>query len=34
MELEATAEVYLNIEVTEEGSVAVTHAFPNPQLLT
>ncbi len=29
MKLEATAEVYLNIEVSLDGSIVVTHAFPN-----
>jgi hypothetical protein len=29
MQLQATAQVYLNIQVTEDGSIVVTHAFPN-----
>jgi hypothetical protein len=29
MQLQATAQVYLNIEVAEDGSLVVTHAFPN-----
>jgi hypothetical protein len=29
MQLEATAEVYLNVEVTKDGSIVVGHAFPN-----
>jgi hypothetical protein len=29
MQLQATAQVYLNIEVAEDGSIVVTHAFPN-----